>query len=583
MTAGALLQFVLFLLVLLALAKPLGEYLGRVLERDTTPLDRVLGPLERGLYRLAGITPSDRMDWKQYAVAMLLFNFLGLLAVFLLQKAQGSLPLNPQGLPAVPTDLAWNTAASFITNTNWQAYAGESTLSHLTQMLGLTVQNFLSAATGMGVMAALARGLRRRKSANLGNFWVDVTRGTLYVLLPLSLVFAVFLVSQGVVQTFGPNPVARLLSPLTGADGKPVLQQILAVGPVASQEAIKMLGTNGGGFFNANGAHPFENPTPLTNFAQMLSMLLIPAAFCLTFGKLVRDRRQGWALLSAMTVIFVLALGVCQWAESRGNPAFRGLNVTQAASLEPGHEAPGGNMEGKEARFGIAGTTLFATATTSASCGAVNGMHDSFTPLGGLVPLWLMELGEVVFGGVGSGLYGMLVFAILAVFVSGLMVGRTPEYLGKKIEAFEMKMASLVILAPAALVLVGTAVAVMLPGQASGVSNPGAHGFTQVLYAFSSVANNNGSAFAGLNANTAFYNYGTAVAMLLGRFGVILPVLAVAGSLGVKKRTPPGLGTLPTHTPLFVTMLVAVVLLVGALTFLPALALGPIAEQLALR
>jgi K+-transporting ATPase ATPase A chain len=583
MNAGALLQFVVFLLVLLALAKPLGEYLGRVLERDTTPLDRVLGPLERGLYRLAGIEPSERMDWKQYAVAVLLFNALGLLAVFLLQKAQAVLPLNPQRLPGVPTDLAWNTAASFTTNTNWQAYAGESTLSHFTQMAGLTVQNFLSAATGMGVMAALARGLRRRKSANLGNFWVDVTRGTLYVLLPLSLVFAVFLVSQGVVQTFGPNPVAHLLSPLTGADGRPVLQQILAVGPVASQEAIKMLGTNGGGFFNANGAHPFENPTPLSNFAQMIAMLLIPAAFCLTFGKLVRDRRQGWALLSAMTVIFVLALGVCHWAESRGNQAFRGLPVTQVASLEPGREAPGGNMEGKETRFGIAGTTLFATATTSASCGAVNGVHDSFTPLGGLVPLWLMELGEVVFGGVGSGLYGLLVFAIIAVFVSGLMVGRTPEYLGKKIEAFEMKMASLVILAPAALVLVGTAVAVMLPGQASGVSNPGAHGFTQILYAFSSVANNNGSAFAGLNANTPFYNYGTAFAMLLGRFGVILPVLAVAGSLGAKKRTPPGLGTLPTHTPLFVAMLVAVVLLVGALTFLPALALGPIAEQLALR
>ena len=583
MSGSALLQFAVFILVLVALAKPLGEYLGKVLERDATPLDRLLAPLERGLYRLAGIDAADRMDWKQYAVAVLFFNFLGILAVFLLQKGQGALPFNPQHLPGVRTDLAFNTAVSFVTNTNWQAYGGETTLSHLTQMLGLTVQNFLSAATGMGVMAALARGIRRRKATSLGSFWVDVTRGTLYVLLPLCLLYAVFLVSQGVVQTFGPNPVARLLSPLTGADGKPVLSQILAVGPAASQVAIKMLGTNGGGFFNANAAHPFENPTPLANFSQMIAMLLIPAAFCLAFGKLVRDRRQGWALLASMTVIFVMALTVCNWAESKDNHAFRGLPVAQSLEVNAGQENPGGNMEGKEARFGITGTSLFATATTAASCGAVNGMHDSFTPLGGMVPLWLMELGEVVFGGVGSGLYGMLIFAVIAVFVSGLMVGRTPEYLGKKIEAFEMKMASLVILAPAALVLVGTAVGVMLPAAANGVTNPGAHGFTQILYAFSSVANNNGSAFAGLNVNTPFYNYATSVVMLLGRFGVILPVLAIAGSLGGKKRTPPGLGTLPTHTPLFVTMLVAVVLLVGALTFLPALALGPIAEQLALR
>jgi K+-transporting ATPase ATPase A chain len=580
MSPNALVQFGLFLVVLMLLAKPLGEYLGKVLERDATPLDRLVGPLERGIYRLAGITGADRMSWKDYALAVLLFNLLGIFVLFLLQKFQGALPLN-RGLPAIPTDLAWNTAVSFVTNTNWQAYAGETTLSSFTQMAGLTVQNFLSAATGMGVMAALARGIRRRKATSLGSFWVDVTRGTLYVLLPLALVFAVFLVSQGVVQTLGPNPVARLLAPVTGADGKSVLDQVLAVGPAASQAAIKMLGTNGGGFFNANAAHPFENPTPLTNFAQILAMLLLPAAFCHAFGKLMRDRRQGWAILSAMTVIFVLALGVCHWAESQNSQALRGLPVAQVESLSPGREHPGGNMEGKELRFGIAGTTLFATATTSASCGAVNAMHDSFTPLGGLVPLWLMELGEVVFGGVGSGLYGMLIFAIIAVFVSGLMVGRTPEYLGKKIEAFEMKMASLVILIPAVVVLVGTAAAVMLPSAAAAVSNPGAHGFTQILYAFSSVANNNGSAFAGLGVNTRFYNYATALAMLLGRFGVILPVLAIAGSLGAKKRTPPGLGTLPTHTPLFVTMLVAVVLLVGALTFLPALALGPIAEQLA--
>jgi len=580
MSPNTLLQFAIFLVLLILLSKPLGEYLGKVLERDATPLDRLAGPVERFLYRLGGITAADRMSWKEYALAVLLFNAIGILALFLLQKFQGALPLN-RGLPPIATDLAWNTAVSFVTNTNWQAYGGESTLSHFTQMVGLTVQNFLSAATGMGVMAALARGIRRRKATNLGSFWVDVTRGTLYVLLPLALVFSVFLVSQGVVQTLGPNPVARLLSPITGADGKTVFQQVLAVGPAASQAAIKMLGTNGGGFFNANAAHPFENPTPLSNFAQILAMLLLPAAFCHAFGKLMRDRRQGWAILSAMTVIFVLALGVCHWAESQDNTAFRGLPVAQAMSSAPGMESSGGNMEGKELRFGITGTTLFATATTSASCGAVNGVHDSFTPLGGLVPLWLMELGEVVFGGVGSGLYGMLIFAIIAVFVSGLMVGRTPEYLGKKIEAFEMKMASLVILIPAVVVLVGTAVAVMLPSAAGAVSNPGAHGFTQILYAFSSVANNNGSAFAGLGVNTPFYNYATALAMLLGRFGVILPVLAIAGSMAAKKRTPPGLGTLPTHTPLFVAMLVAVVLLVGALTFLPALALGPIAEQLA--
>jgi K+-transporting ATPase ATPase A chain len=574
------LQFGLFLVLLMLLAKPLGEYLGKVLERDATPLDRIVGPVERALYRLGGIAPGDRMNWKEYALAVLLFNAIGIAALFLLQVLQPALPLN-RGLPPIPPGLAFNTAVSFVTNTNWQAYSGESTLSHFTQMAGLTVQNFLSAATGMAVMAALARGIRRRKATSLGSFWVDLTRCTLYVLLPLSLVFALFLVSQGVVQTLGPNPVARLLTPIA-AGGTTVLRQVLSVGPAASQTAIKMLGTNGGGFFGANAAHPFENPTPLTNFTQILAMLLLPAAFCHAFGKLMRDRRQGWALLSAMTVIFVLALSVCHWAESRQNLAFRGMAVTQAESRGAGMENPGGNLEGKELRFGITGSTLFATATTSASCGAVNASHDSFTPLGGLVPLWLMELGEVVFGGVGCGLYGMLIFAIIAVFVSGLMVGRTPEYLGKKIEAFEMKMASLVILIPAVVVLAGTAAAVLLPSAAAAVSNPGAHGFTQILYAFSSVANNNGSAMGGLSVDSTFYNAATAIAMLLGRFGVILPVLAIAGSMGAKKRTPPGLGTLPTHTPLFVAMLVAVVLLVGALTFLPALALGPIAEQLAL-
>jgi K+-transporting ATPase ATPase A chain len=576
-----LIQAALFLAVLILLAKPLGEHLGRVLERDATFLDRLAGPLERGLYRLAGISAGDRMGWKTYALAVLLFNALGILLLVLLQVAQAALPLNPRHLPAVPSGVAWNTAVSFVTNTNWQAYAGESTMSHLTQMAGLTVQNFLSAATAMGVMAALARGIRRRRATNLGCFWVDVVRATLYVLLPLALVFALVLVSQGVVQTFGPDPVARLLTPIRDAGGRDLTEQVLAVGPAASQVAIKMLGTNGGGFFNANAAHPFENPTALSNLLQTVAMVLLPAAFCFAYGKLVRDRRQGWAILSAMTLIFGLAWGACQWAETQGNRGLATLPVTQEASQVPGREAPGGNLEGKELRFGVAGTTLFATATTAVSCGAVDGMHDSFTPLGGLVPLWLMELGEVVFGGVGSGLYGMLMFALIAVFVSGLMVGRTPEYLGKKIEAFEMKMACLVILVPAALVLVGTAAAVALPAGTGSISNPGPHGFTQVLYAFSSAANNNGSAFAGLNANTPFYNTATALAMFVGRFGVIVPVLAIAGSLAAKKRTPPGLGTLPTHTPLFVGLLVGVVLLVGALTFLPALALGPIAEQLA--
>jgi K+-transporting ATPase ATPase A chain len=582
MSSSTVIQFAFFIVLLLVLAKPLGEYIGKVLDQDKTPLDRIVGPVERVIYRIAGIDPADRMDWKQYTFALILFNLLAIATVFLLQKVQGALPLNPQKLAGLPNDLAFNTAVSFVTNTNWQAYGGETTMSHLTQMLGLTVQNFLSAATAMGVMAALARGIRKRKTTHLGNFWADVTRSTLYVLLPISLVYAVFLVSQGVVQTFGANPVAHWLSPITSG-GKSVVEQVIAVGPVASQEAIKMLGTNGGGFFNANSAHPFENPTPLANFSQILAMLIIPASLCISFGMMVRDRRQGWAILAAMTAIFIMALGVCHWSEAKDNKAFRGLTVAQTLNIAPGMENPGGNMEGKETRFGITGSTLFATATTSASCGAVNSMHDSYTPMGGLVPLWLMELGEVVYGGVGSGLYGMLIFAMIAVFVSGLMVGRTPEYMGKKIEAFDMKMASLVILIPASLVLVGSAIGAMLPAASNGVTNPGAHGFTQILYAFSSVANNNGSAFAGLSANNHFYNYATGVVMLLGRFGVILPVLAIAGSLGAKKRTPPGLGTLPTHTPLFVAMLVAVVLLVGALTFLPALALGPIAEQLALR
>jgi len=582
-TANSFVQFALLLVLLLLLSKPLGEHMGRVLDQEATFLDRILGPVERALYRLAGIKPDDRMDWKGYAWAVLLFSGLGILALFVLQLVQHRLPLNPRHAPGVPWGLALNTAVSFVTNTNWQAFGGESTLSHFTQMMGLTVQNFLSAAKGIAVMAVLARGIRRRKATLLGNFWVDLTRITLYILLPLAVVFSLFLAGQGVVQTLAPDPVAHFLVPVPGPDGKAVTEQTLAVGPVASQEAIKILGTNGGGFFNANSAHPFENPTPLTNLAQVLAILLIPAGLCHAYGRMVRDRRQGWAILSAMTVIFLLALGTMHWAEQRPNAGLRSLPVAQAAVATPGREQPGGNLEGKEVRFGITGSTAFATATTATSTGATNSAHDSFSPMGGLVAMLLMDLGEVVFGGVGSGLYTMLIFAIIAVFIAGLMVGRTPEYLGKKIEAFETKMASLVILIPAASVLVCTALAVTLPSALPSLSNPGAHGLSQALYAFSSASNNNGSAFAGLSSNTNFYNLATGIAMLLGRFGTILPVLAIAGSLAGKKRTPPGAGTLPTHTPLFVTLLVGVVLVVGALTFIPALALGPVAEHLSLR
>jgi K+-transporting ATPase ATPase A chain len=545
---------------------PLGPFIAKVLEGERTFLHPVLGPLERGVYRLMGISGEEDMGWKAYAWAIALFNLLGILVVFLLQKVQGIHLLNPEGMAKLPTDLAFNTAVSFTTNTNWQAYGGESTMSYLTQMLGLTVQNFLSAATAMAVLVALIRGLVRRTSEGVGNAWADLVRSTLYVLLPLSVVIALLLVGQGAIQN-----LSAYVHTVSG--------QIIAMGPAASQVAIKMLGTNGGGFFNANSAHPFESPTAFSNLIHMLAIFAIPAALCLTFGKMVKDRRQGWAVLAAMTVIFVMALSVTTWAEAKGNAGLKGLPVDQIATLQQG----GGNMEGKEVRFGTGATALFATITTSASCGAVNGMHDSFTPLGGLVPLWMIELGEVVFGGVGSGLYGMLLFALIGVFIGGLMVGRTPEYLGKKIEAFEVKMASIAILLPSAAILIGTAVAVLSATATASISNPGPHGFTQILYAFSSATQNNGSAFGGLNANIPFYNYGLALVMIVGRFGMIFPVLAIAGSLGRKKFTPTGLGTLPTHTPLFVAVLVGVVLLVGALTYLPALALGPIAEQLALR
>jgi len=596
MTSNAILQIVVYLAVLLGLAWPLGLYMARVYTDRPCGLDRLLGPVERFLYRLCGLDPEKEMDWKAYAASLMVFTGFSILLLYGQQRLQGVLPLNPDGMAAVPPDLALNTAVSFSTNTNWQAYAGESTMSYLTQMLGFTVHNFISAAAGMSVLVAFIRGLTGRETRNLGNFWKDLTRSVLYILLPLSVVFALLFVWQGVPQTFGGAVTATLLeptpyeSPVKDAAGAPVLdeagkpktepatmiEQTIARGPVASQEAIKELGTNGGGFFNVNSAHPFENPTPLTNFLEMLAILLIPGGLCFTFGAMVRDKRQGMVLLAAMTFIFVVMLGVCVLSEQAGNPQLAGLfGLDQTASAQSG-----GNMEGKEVRFGITGSALFATVTTGASCGAVNAMHDSFTPLGGLVPMLLIQLGEVVYGGTGSGLYGMLIFAIVAVFVAGLMVGRTPEYLGKKIEPFEMKMASLVILVPPFLSLMGTAVGVVVPSAKAAIANTGAHGFSEILYAFSSMSNNNGSAFAGLSANAVFYNLAGALCMFLGRFWTAVPVLAIAGALASKKIVPQGAGTLPTHTPLFAGLLVCVVLVVGALTFFPALALGPIAEHL---
>jgi K+-transporting ATPase ATPase A chain len=575
MTANGFLQIGLYLAVLLACVKPLGLYMARVYSGHPPYLGRLVRPLERLLCRLGGIDGENEMSWRQYAAAVLAFSLVGFLAVYGLQRLQGVLPLNPERFPAVSPDSSFNTAVSFVTNTNWQGYAGETTMSYLTQMLGLTVQNFLSAAAGMAVLVALIRGFSRRHSATIGNFWVDLVRGALYVLLPLSLVLAVVLVSQGVVQTFSRYREVALLEPVVDKDGKMLTTQQIAVGPAASQIAIKQLGTNGGGFFNANSSHPLENPTPLSNFLEMLAILLIPAALCYTFGEMVGDRRQGWAILAAMGGVLVAMLAVTWISEQQANPVLASLGVDQTASpLQPG-----GNMEGKETRFGIANSAIWAVATTAASNGSVNSMHDSYMPLGGLAPLWLIQLGEVIFGGVGSGLYGMLVFAIVAVFIAGLMVGRTPEYLGKKIGAFEMKMAALVILLPCALVLLGTACAVLVPAGREGILNPGPHGFSEVLYAFSSATNNNGSAFAGLSANTPFYNGLLGLAMLVGRFLVMLPVLAIAGSLATKKSVPVGPGTLPTHTPLFVVLLVAVVIVVGALSFFPALALGPIVEH----
>jgi K+-transporting ATPase ATPase A chain len=585
---AGVLQILLYLVALLLLAWPLGHYIARVFEGGATLLDPVFGPVERLIYRMGGIDATREHGWKQYAVAILVFNLLGFVVVYLLQRLQGVLPLNPQGFAGVTPDSAFNTAVSFATNTNWQGYGGETTMSNLTQMLGLGVQNFLSAATGMAVLAALIRGFVRRQADALGNAWVDLTRSTLRVLLPLSVVLALVLVGQGVVQSFSANREVSLLQPVsietTQADaaGKTVTvsqtltTQTVPLGPAASQIAIKQLGTNGGGFFNVNSAHPLENPTPLANFLELLAILLIPAALCFTLGAMVRDRRQGWAVLAAMLVIFVPLTFADYAAEQAGNPLLAASAVDQSAS----DTQSGGNMEGKEARFGVADSTLWATATTAASNGSVNAMHGSFTPLGGLVPMFLMQLGEVVFGGVGSGLYGMLMFAIVAVFIAGLMVGRTPEYLGKKIEAYEMKMASLTLLIPCVVALLGTAVASVLAVATSKVGNPGAHGFSEILYAFSSAGNNNGSAFGGLSANNPFYNFALGIAMWISRYWLIIPVLAIAGSLGRKRQVAVTAGTLPTHTPLFVLMLVGVVLLVGALNFVPALALGPVAEHL---
>jgi potassium-transporting ATPase potassium-binding subunit len=568
------LQLLLYFAVLLALVKPLGAYMAQVYMGERTLLSPLLAPVERLFYRAGGIHAEKDMHWREYATSVLLFSMGGFLLLFFILLFQGSLPLNPAGLAGLTPHLAFNTAVSFITNTNWQSYGGETTMSYFSQMAGLSVQNFISASCGMAALIALIRGLSRKKTNCIGNFWVDMLRSNLYILLPLALLWTVLLSAQGVVQSFSPYVQAQLLEP----QGEATTQSI-AVGPAASQVAIKQLGTNGGGFFNVNSAHPLENPTPLSNFLQMLAILMIPAALCYTFGKMVGDTRQGWAVLATMTLIFVplLLFGIAQ--EQNGNPKFETQFGAPGISQAATDAQAGGNMEGKETRFGIVNSVLWASATTAASNGSVNSMHASYTPMGGFVPLILMQFGEVIYGGVGSGLYGMLVFVIVSVFIAGLMVGRTPEYLGKKIQAFEMKMASLAILIPCAAVLIGTAIAVMTEAGRAGILNPGAQGFSEVLYALTSASNNNGSAFAGLSANTPFYNTLLGICMLFGRFWVMIPVLAIAGSLAAKNTVPASAGTLPTHTPLFIAVLAAIVVLVGVLTFVPALALGPIAEH----
>ena len=598
MNAAGWLQLGLYVVVLLLPREAARAYMAAVYEGRAERAQRIGGPLERMIYRGAGVDPAREMGWIDYALAMLWFNLVGALVVYGLQRLQQWLPLNPQAMTAVSPDSAFNTATSFATNTNWQGYGGESTMSYLTQMLALAVQNFVSAATGMAVLVALIRGFARKEAAGIGNFWTDLVRTTVYILLPLSIVLSLALVSQGVPQTFDKYATVTLVQPVTydnpknGPDGQPLkdekgnpvtekataTEQTIPLGPAASQIAIKQLGTNGGGFYNVNSAHPFENPTPLSNFFEVLAILLIGAALCYTFGKMIGDTRQGWALLAAMTLIFVPLLVATYIGEGAGNPVLTGLGADQVATATN----PGGNMEGKEVRFGVANSALWAVATTSASNGSVNAMHDSFMPLSGMVPMWLMQLGEVVYGGVGSGLYGMIMFAIIAVFIAGLMIGRTPEYLGKKLGAFEIKMASIAILLPPLLVLCGTAIAVMVDAGKAGVANPAEHGFSEILYAFSSASNNNGSAFAGLSANTPFYNTALGICMLFARFWLAIPVLALAGAFAAAKRVPASSGTLPTHTPLFVFVLISVVITVGALTFVPALALGPVVEHLLL-
>lgn len=600
MTGDGILQLTIYLVLLVVLSVPLGHFMAKVFQGERTFITPVLAPIENAIFKLVKIDPTVEMSWQQYTIAMLMFNIVGLIFVYVVQRMQNLLPFNPQALPAPSADSAFNTAMSFVSNTNWQSYSGEVTLSYLTQMIALTVQNFVSAACGIAVVIALIRALSRQESNWLGNFWSDLVKSVFYILLPLSAVVSIFIISQGVVQTLNPyagyTPYQELESSLPSASRAPGEQAVgsadsqkaptlIALGPAASQIAIKQLGTNGGGFFNVNSCHPFENPTPLTNLVECLSILIISAALCHTFGKMVNDTRQGWAIFAAMMIIFVAGLALCYGSETQCNAwshlsessGAPGLKVVDTASTSM---QPGGNMEGKEVRFGIANSALWATATTAASNGSVNAMHDSFNPIGGLIPMLLMQLGEVIFGGVGSGLYGMLVFAIITVFIAGLMVGRTPEYLGKKIEAYEVKMASLVILFPAAIVLIGTAIGVSTEAGRVGIFNPGPHGFSEVLYAFSSAGNNNGSAFAGLSANTPFYNYALGCAMFMARYWLAIPVLAMAGSLAHKKKSPESLGTMPTHNWLFITLLIGVVMIFGALTFVPALGLGPIVEQL---
>ncbi len=576
MTPNGIIQVVVFLTVLVLAARPLGIYMAHVFNREHTFLDRLAGPIERMIYRIASVRPDEEMDWKQNAVAMLLLNFAGCLLLYGIGRLQQFLPLNPQHIGPVKPDTFFNAAISFVSNTNWQSYSGETALSYLTQMAGLTAQNFISAATGMAVLALIIRGFSRYNVTTLGNFWVDFVRSILYILMPLSVVLSLLLVSQGVVQSLSPSVTVPLLD-TSGHNGQPVVaMQTIALGPAASQVAIKQLGTNGGGFFNANSSHPLENPTPFSGFLELLSILLIPAALCFTYGRMLGDERQGRAIFAAMIILFAVLLAPALVSEQNGNPAFRGMRIDQAA----GPAQAGGNMEGKEVRFGITNSVLWAVATTAASNGSVNSMHDSFTPVGGAVQLVMMQLGEVVFGGVGSGLYGMLVFVVIAVFVAGLLVGRTPEYLGHKLEAYEMKMASLLVLIMPITVLLLTALAVVIPQGTSSVANPGPHGFSEILYAFTSQGNNNGSAFAGLNADTLFYNITGGIAMFIGRYWLAVPTLALAGSLAGKKKIAMTEGTLPTHTPLFIVWLIGVIVIVGALNFLPALALGPIVEHL---